>query len=605
MFLRTYNFSYVTREPTGRSVLSRVQECDGGNVCLQPIDFVWSEGSSTFQEIPTNIGDVGGYPLSGYTFTTGDVNGDGADDLLYGDQNNVWKYRLSNRTTGFGPAQLAGIPTIDRFRRSGFRPVDFDRDGRLDLLVEVPSTGSKTKFALYRSNGAGFELHGEMEGTSIGSELGQIPTAFFADIDGNGYPDYLAGRLEQLEDEETLGQRWRYRLGGPAGFAALVSTDMVSVYDPNGQFRVRVVDLDGDGRASLLSANGPDSRYRAIEHDELELLTEVDSSFVNLPFTKLPENADRRNLHFADVNCDGLSDAIYPYTGLSTQLNTGGGFSPVIAGPGPTEYTNPAIPLAAEPGVRIVDFTGDGCDDVMLFHSGVPTGPSDHAHGLQLYTWRSGRFVRIPLNHAVPTPESPDQIQPMDFDGDGLMDLVHLAPGSPETLRILKHQGAQSDLLIGAKVSKVGNRFFVEYKSLADPTVHRDTSCQRAGTVICVGRGGSVVSKHGLPNGLSAPASPWHEYEHRYDNARVDTAGRGWLGFERHGVTDLENDAELITSFDATVKRFVSSNESPAQQSRIMAMRASALWKPNERRVMVRIFPLSPSVRPLDRRERT
>ena len=551
---RTYSLTYLTREPAGRSLLSQVQECDGGNVCLQPIEFSWSEGSSDFQEISTNVADVGSYPLSGYTFTAGDVNGDGADDLIYGDQNNVWKFRLSNRTTGFGPAQLAGIPNGDRFRRSGFRPVDFNRDGRLDLLVEVPSTGSKTKFALYRSNGAGFELQGEMEGTSIGSEVGQIPTAFFADIDGNGYPDYLAGRLDAASD-----QHWRFRLGGPAGFGPLVSTGMVLPYDPNAQFRVRAVNLDGDGRTSLLSVNEPATAYQAIEYDASELLTLVDTSTINLPFTNLPENADRRNLHFADVNCDGLADAIYPYTGLSAQLNTGGGFSPLIAGPG--QYTNPAIPLGAEPGVRIVDFTGDGCDDVMLLHSGVPTGPSDHAHGLQLYTWRGGRFVRIALNHATPTQVSPDQIQPMDFDGDGLMDIAYVAPGSPGPLRILKHLGSRPDLLIGAKVPKVGDRFFVEYKTLADPSAHRHVSCERAGTVICVGRGGSLVSKHGLQNGLSAPESHWHEYEHHYENARVDTFGRGWLGFEQHRVTDLENDAELTTSFDASVKRFVAADE--------------------------------------------
>ncbi len=37
----------------------------------------------------------------------------------------------------------------------------------------------------------------------------------------------------------------------------------------------------------------------------------------------------------------------------------------------------------------------------------------------------------------------------------------------------------------------------------------------------------------------------------------------------------------------------------PEQQRKMRAIRLLALWKPNERRVMVRIFPFMPSVRPL------
>ena len=43
----------------------------------------------------------------------------------------------------------------------------------------------------------------------------------------------------------------------------------------------------------------------------------------------------------------------------------------------------------------------------------------------------------------------------------------------------------------------------------------------------------------------------------------------------------------------------------PAQQSWIIAMRLSALWKPNERRVMVRTLPFKPSTRAFDRRDFT
>ncbi len=53
----------------------------------------------------------------------------------------------------------------------------------------------------------------------------------------------------------------------------------------------------------------------------------------NLPFLREPENLDRRNLHFADINGDGVEDAVYPCTGLKVQLGSGTGFSRLLDGP--------------------------------------------------------------------------------------------------------------------------------------------------------------------------------------------------------------------------------------------------------------------------------
>jgi hypothetical protein len=84
------------------------------------------------------------------------VNGDGADDLVYGDQNHHWKMRFASGS-GFGDAEPTGIPHLDeapiQYRRP-IRTLDYDRDGRVDILTEVPGISGWKRYALYRSTGS-------------------------------------------------------------------------------------------------------------------------------------------------------------------------------------------------------------------------------------------------------------------------------------------------------------------------------------------------------------------------------------------------------------------------------------------------------------------
>ncbi|HKE14458.1 MAG TPA: FG-GAP-like repeat-containing protein, partial [Kofleriaceae bacterium] len=440
--LREYTLLYQQSNITGRSELGTVTECDGGSsstppVCLDSLQFDWSHGSTTsYAVVDTDITDVALAAWGKHYYIPGDIDGDGRDDLVYRDQDNNWKMRFSTGE-GFTAAQDTGIPRVRADYDPQVRPIDFDRDGRMDLMVEVPRTGITTKLTLFRSTGTTYqEVFSDDVGmwkSTNGDILGGIWGGFFADLDGNGLPDYIAPVLEQRPDRQPDNVlRWRYALNSESGFGPIRSqTEFQRTDGPldswfSGQvpydYQIRTAYIDGPLAHPVYWSPGP--QHIAYGSPILDAIPPIGLALLNIPFQREPENTDRRNLHFADVNGDGLEDAVYPCTGMKVQLAIGGGFSGLIDGPPDVA----PCPIVADDNirVRVADFTGDGSDDLLLIHTGRPTDGTDYQHGIQLYTW-TGRGLTRRSTMVASTPvwdSSPlAAIQPLDFNGDGLMDL--------------------------------------------------------------------------------------------------------------------------------------------------------------------------------------
>ena len=552
--LRTYTLEYGQSLSTDRSLLSSVTECDGAPepVCLRPLQFVWSGGfNSSFEEIDTDVTDAAIAAWDERFYMPGDIDGDGKDDLLYRNETNDWKMRFSNGS-GFGPAQDAGIPKVSADHDTKARAIDFDRDGRMDVMVEVPDSSDRTVFRLYRLTGAGFaevftdpdrfawNVNGDFEGG--------LWNGFFADIDGNGLPDYLGAVLDWEPDEEpSIRMRWKYRLNDGSGLGPFqegpTTAAPIAEFGEDVPFDYQIRAMGSDGRrARLLKwAGGDDSNYTAL--GLFETLAESELA-LNLPFLAGDENVDRRNLHFADVNGDGLEDAVYPCTGMKVQLSSGRGFSNLIEGP--SEYER-CRPLGGDDNlrIRVVDFTGDGNDDILLIHGGIPQGTTDFAQGIQLYTWTGRGFRRRATNIGVTPVEEGGEpigaIQPLDFNGDGLMDIAKVVRTGPEVttsfIRIYKRlgfvpQGPNTtqvpDKLVRVKVDGLGDRVEVNYTTLADSSIHTAATANCAYPLTCPRRGGSVVwmerhrQRHGSSGLALAHLHPsLHGGAHRPPRSRV------------------------------------------------------------------------------------
>lgn len=539
--LREYRLSYQNGSVTGRSRLREIRECDHNGVCRKPLQLTWSLGGHEFDVIDTNVTDVGtGWSddpppaTAGRRLITGDIDGDGRDDLLYPDEQFTWRIRRSSGS-GFTTSTPAGIPRVEYGYRAGMRPIDVDNDGKLDVMAEARDDAGQTDWYLYRSTGSAFALQppGDLEPghTTYDNE----EPVYFADLDGNGAADYAALTHD--------GDKVRYRLNtgatGTGRFQSPVYTAEV-VHPTVGTYSV---DSDGDGRVELLGLSEQQAPYR---YKTVGL--GVDGALVTR-WPNLPTQANLTGLHFADVNGDGLADVVYTHRwgtdALTVQLNTGNGFSPLIVAT--TEYRAPATSNGQfEPydmGVRIVDFDNDGRQDVVVVHGGTPTGPSDFQHGLQAYVWRDGRFARLPLDrpagewtgYGFPT------AQTLDVDGNGVLDVVHQ---EGDHLRILKRRQGRPDQLVGVAIGDVGPRVEVEYATLSRAAfAHLPGSCSYPAA--CLTEGGSVVREHREYHG-----DGWNVFVHSYEGARADVTGRGWLGFAKHTVVDLRLGSITETEFD-------------------------------------------------------
>lgn len=211
--------------------------------------------------------------------------------------------------------------------------------------------------------------------------------------------------------------------------------------------------------------------------------------------------------------------------------------------------------------MRIVDFDNDGRDDILMFYSGQANGPDDQTHGVQLYRWTDTGFVReslgglrladMPCGQAGTGPNRCYDwtgTQPLDVNGDGLLDLVNFTPGGKQA-RLFIRRGGMPDQLVGIEGGLGTQRVEIGYTTLADRSVHTPgSSCGYP--LICPASGGSIVAWHRIATEETTGANPWDRYDHRYQAARVDLRGVGWLGFAEHTVIRQLTREVTVTNFD-------------------------------------------------------
>ena len=216
---------------------------------------------------------------------TGDVNGDGYDDIILANP--------INRTLSIWFINEAGFDhelvfdNVDMTRNNLYGPIDFDGNGTADIL--------------WRNNETG-ELHCwfiDENGTVEDHPIGTMPDFSFvieghADYDGNGAADILWHNIEQdyyiacYTIDSDMGQ-CEY-LGQPGDNASSV---------------VASGDFNGDGSQDILWRNAETGDFYAWLMDNTGIMGV--QLLGSLPFSEW-------NIFTAgDINNDGLSDIIWRY----------------------------------------------------------------------------------------------------------------------------------------------------------------------------------------------------------------------------------------------------------------------------------------------------
>ncbi len=547
--LRQYRIRYRINGITGRSLLALVTECDGADrelestssatrKCKVGLPFEYSLGRYEFEPIDVPF-DEASDPHEATPISVVEVNGDGRSDLNIDD-----KLRISMRYPGgdnFTPLKPGGV-------REG-QTSDVDADGLPEVLTEVDDDE--------HGPGYRYQLHQPVHGPPTGSRFEAVPgklgewrprdgihwPVYLADLNGDGLPDFV-GTAHKADEP------WSYqRNNGGYQFAKSVE----AFTRRNMAFGNFAVDTDGDGRTELISAEQITGEPGWVSWG-LNAQGDVVNRLVNL-------REARWGIHFGDINGDGLVDAVFPNDSpdhpgeLRVQLNSGNGFGSRLTADSPDGYTAPPYiipPVPQKPltdvGVRVVDFNGDGRDDVLVFHGGKPNH-GDTSRGLQVYTWTDNAFVRAELNLGIGegTGGSWENTQVLDLDGDGTLDLINADKDG--RLRAFRRLGGVPDQLIRIGYGYPRGRTEIRYTTLADRKVHIPGTCTYPQT--CPVSGGSVVAEHSVASDFGPGAEPtWDVYGHKYEGARADLHGRGWLGFAKHTVTRAATGATTVTEFD-------------------------------------------------------
>lgn len=580
-----------------------------------------------------------------------DVNGDGADDLAYfiddGESRSrvALRFGLHNSRSpaghlGPGPFRRSSITSIaDQLPVHGYKALDFDLDG-LDDLAYVALDGQLT---VLQSTGEDFIPNTsflprfDVEPFETGTGRWKYVDHLNADIDGDGRSDLLACQWDR--DAEPLGlftdsvgpdhiynraATWHYALRDGAGYGPLIDSGVVTncmledldytnhalAFDyisPNKP----VGDFDGDGRAEVLIAPGPDTSgtgfatqtFRLLRWDaDADRMVAIDTNVASLTNPSRPTVNALMRPTVIDVNGDGLHDLVgldesrrqgsvdrmhrrilslgepgvfanheHPSSSYSTE------YGPTALGYGPRRI----VLTTASSGTEVIrsvlqglpfDFNGDGRGD-LLVRSLADGDTLPVSTGGDVFEWNGSRVDVLegtngfdPVHYATDTfirgerltgnGQSfyiPELIQ-LDGDGDGALDLIELVDVAtnyaPENPAFRFHHSLRgAPVVMTAVTNGLQSRNEIEYAPLSDASVYTPGRSSCGHPTKCETSSRLVVSEMRFDNGVGG----FRRLTFTYEDARTDIRSGRWLGFAVKRSADHTSGARTETRFDNTI----------------------------------------------------
>jgi hypothetical protein len=269
-----------------------------------------------------------------------DLDGNGTLDLLTSDAFNVLSASLGDGAGGLGPSVYSlAIEAVH------LATADIDGDGKLDAIVdgEEPTFFGDPQFMLkvYKGNGTGaFVPMAHLLTYDSWDPFGGSPKPLHGhvqagDLDGDGDPDIVFSGLQQ--------SRVWLNVGGSLGAGSAIAVNNGYAY---GIDALRLADFDGDGQLDMLTVN--DSHVSVLYGNGVGGFGPA----VNLA---LIQGGD--SLAVADVDQDGLLDLLVGRSGGETVE--------VLHNDGEGGVTVRAYYSGGSLGLHVSDVDGDGYPDVL------------------------------------------------------------------------------------------------------------------------------------------------------------------------------------------------------------------------------------------------
>ncbi|OUJ71092.1 hypothetical protein BXP70_22510 [Hymenobacter crusticola] len=321
---------------------------------------------------PAQLAPLGFYPNE---VKFGDLNGDGALDILAASNNSNVAIRLNNGSGVFGNTQTVAVGAEPRVLATA----DIDGDGDLDFLTSNNTSGT-TPVSVNLNNGNGTFLSGQSVQPG-----GAVLSLTLGDVDGDGDADLLIGKYSTVA----------VRLNNGSG---LFSGNQEVPVDAMFIEAVALGDVDSDGDLDLLTAN--DSRGTVSVR-----LNNGSGTFAG--GSEVAVGGQLFDVTTGDVDADGDLDLVAASQSMgkvSVRLNSGNGTfttgQDLVVGPSP--YT-----------VELGDLDGDGDLDLV-------TGRTSGGTSVSL---NNGSGTYAPAKTLTPVSYS----RPLalgDADNDGDLDIL-------------------------------------------------------------------------------------------------------------------------------------------------------------------------------------
>ena len=535
---RRYAMTYDYNGNDFTYLLSKITVTGQNNEVLKPLVFDWYKNTDFKHEqvVYDQSSYATNYINKAYV-SLGDYNGDGRTDLLATPTEDAdWTgWRLFLADDDGNKLSYAGSGTLpERYKEPV--PGDYNGDGITDFLAcretvansvltdTLTNQDSEEKASIIYYN------YFVYYGTGKGFTAGPVPAITtesrphgvrVADFNGDGAMDLFI----YYENKKTGDIDYKICMSGYSSgtLTAFKTTGTGRIPSDMNWDRVEVWDFNGDGLAEVI--NFHDKGYDYMENNGAGALSR--SRTATFPDKK-------HQISFGDFNGDRKIDLLLTgwdnkeWSEWQTFLSTGSGFESY-------SFTKKFNTYSKD--IYVCDLNGDGNDDFFAVDK-----TSDNMSALRCYIgYDNGRNFK---EYTSVNTYGSDKWNffPLDTRGDGKLGfLVTSASNSWKGYQLYMSNSDFSNLLKSATDSH-GNVTTVSYKKMSDSSIYTKVPpAGGSGTVseydcLTFTAPFKLVSNVSTSNGIGG----MNTISYTYENARVFKRGRGFLGFTKTIMNDLE-----------------------------------------------------------------